>query len=131
MPLKRTSFKMENFETLNSIAEEFHIKKQALKIFGLDDLFERGSHYVTLHEEPPTFYNSKPDILMEEESQTFCSIFSEDKSKSKIKSDGIISQNVSLVKLISQGDILTSEFDTEDADPVLTSQNEEQNNQET
>lgn len=114
---------MENFESLNTIIDEFGIRKSTVALFGISDLLENGEDYVEVTDRPVHLEDGYlPDIVTDDNNNTnddqFCSIFS----------DGLeitqITQENSFVfeKLHSEKEILSSEFDMDHGEPILTSE---------
>lgn len=128
--------KMENFENLNTILDEFNIKKATLEVFNLAKLYEFGT---TLEQVsiPPTEYGDQvPNVVFDEQDSSFCSIFSDSIEQPNSTQPSQISQfsqqsqfastQVSWCsqynsKLLSDGDILSSDFGLDPAAPILTS----------
>lgn len=112
---------MGKFETLNTIVGNLQIKESTLTLFGLDELMERGREYTELEEEPPPIFQNHPEIVMEDGDDSFCSVFAENDTMQSIDTQ-ITTPDTLATKLKSDGDILTSEFDNELLEPMLTSQ---------
>lgn len=110
---------MEKLEALNTIIDEFHIKQTTTAIFGISDLIDKGKSYVEVSVPPAQLESGYlPDIVYDDDSQNdnFCSIFSEQPDVTQI------TQNSTFEKLHSDNDILSSEFDIDPQEPILTSE---------
>lgn len=111
---------MEKLEALNTIIDEFHIKQTTTAIFGIADLIDKGKSYVEVSV-PPTHLESGylPDIVYDDDSQNdnFCSIFSE-----QLEVTQITQNDTTFEKLRSDNEILSSEFDIDPQEPILTSE---------
>lgn len=128
---------MENFEPLNAIVDEFQVKKSTLAIFGLDQLYERGT-YLRFGEFEPVSSRYLPIITHDDEEPEFCSIFSEPDSLYTTQPTQLTQQPIQLdqltamgqgaqptvkdlTKLVSDREILSSEFE-EQSTPLLLSE---------
>lgn len=128
--------KMENFESLNTILDEFKIKKATIEVFNLGKLYKFG---ITLDQvsAPPTSYGDHvPNVVFDEQDSSFCSIFSDPAGQPQSTQQSQFSQfsqqsqfsstQISRLsqfnsKLVSEGDILSSDFGLDPAAPILTS----------
>lgn len=114
---------MENLEGLNTIMDEFHIKKNTAVIFGISGLLNSGQLYVNVPQ-PPTHLESGylPDIIYDQdENDNFCSIFSELLERTQITQVFHV-QDSTFEKLHSENGILSSDFDYDPQVPILTSE---------
>lgn len=112
---------MEKLEPLNAIANEFQIKTATLQIFNLDQLFYEGKAYSVLAL-PPSHLETgiMPQLVFEDKDHNFCSIFSDSASTEATNSTQVTSCGPSL-KLVSEAEILSSDFDVDQASTILTS----------
>lgn len=117
---------MESFEPLNAIIDEFQIKKGTLSIFGLDALYQRGKDF--RFDDIELIDSIDPVTLtFDDDEPPFCSIFSEPDSTYTTQPTQASQIDARLhsrapVKLVSDGEILSSEFDQERTSPVLLSE---------
>lgn len=118
---------MENFESINAIVDEFKYKKGTLAIFGLDSLYEQGKSFQFGVPEPSVPNPDPPSIVYEDEDPSFCSIFSDPDSLVQTTQATQLTQLTSQVprsiaKLLSDLEILSSEFDLDHSQPILLSE---------
>lgn len=120
---------MENLEPLNAIVDEFRFKRSSLEIFGLDVIYEQGKKYEFSDFEPKDFNDKPPTIIFEDEEPSFCSIFSEQDCQqtqtSQITNDTQkrqVCHGEFALKLLSDREILTSDFCKEQSSPLLLSE---------
>lgn len=112
---------MDQLETLNDIAEEFEIKTTTLQTFKLEQLFLEGKRYSVLPEPPRHFeIGNMPQIVFEEKDQSFCSIFS-DAENSCFRNSTQSTDCTPVLKLVSEPEILSSDFDADRMTTILTS----------
>lgn len=123
---------MENLESLNAIVDEFKFKGGSLEIFGLEILYEQGKNYEFIDFEPKDYSDEPPTIIFEDEESSFCSIFSEQDFRqtqtSQFTNEITIQHNFRdsneavILKLLSDKEILSSEFGDEHSSPLLLSE---------
>lgn len=112
---------MDHLETLNAIVEEFDIKTSTLQVFKLDQLFLEGKKYSVLPKPPRQLESGiMPHFVFDDKDQSFCSIFSDPASGDGSNSTQITDCIPSL-KLVSESEILSSDFDVDQAATILTS----------
>lgn len=110
-------FSMNNFDTLNRIVETHDIKLKVLAVYGLDELVKQGENYLTL----TSVLNENghmPEIIYEDIDPSFCSVFSDSLEFAFHSPNTSLQSND---KLQSQGTILSSEFEHEKRETILTS----------
>lgn len=110
---------MEKLEALNTIIDEFHIKKTTSAIFGISDLLTKGESFVEVAQPPAHLETGYlPDIMYgdDDENDNFCSIFSDQPETTQITQ-----KDSTFEKLHSDNGILSSEFDIEPDVAILTS----------
>lgn len=116
---------MQNINSLNDIADEFNIKPPTLSIFQLEELYTLGKSFERLTERPkvPPCSGSY-DIVFDLGNESFCSIFLAipDGAKTTELDNTILSEGQIDTKLISDLEILSSEFECDDAPSILTSE---------
>lgn len=109
---------MADFDSIQQIVEKNNIKLKTVAVFGLDELLKQAEHY-TVPTLLPEHLVHLPDISFEEQDGNFCSIFS-DQAETSMATQ--ITQEHSMnTKLRSEGAILSSEFDQEVPEAILTS----------
>lgn len=116
-PLNTILFSMNDFDTLNKIVETHDIKLKVLAVYGLDELVKQGENYVT-PAMVPNEIGLMPEIIYEDNDPSFCSVFS-DSFEFTFQSTNMSLQSND--KLQSQGTILSSEFEHEKRETILTS----------
>lgn len=115
---------MENFESLNTIVREFEIKKSTIALFGISGLVENGKNYVEVTDRPVHLEDRYlPDIVTDYDNNKhtddqFCSIFSDGLETTQITQENLFV----FEKLHSEKEILSSEFDMDQGEPILTSE---------
>lgn len=108
---------MNNFETLNDVVEKNGIKPKVLAVYGLDNLYQQAKNY-TIPSKVSEGIGAMPDIIYEDNDPSFCSVFSDGLDVSvqtQITDDSFNG------KLHSEGAILSSEFEYERSEAILTS----------
>lgn len=124
---------MENLEPINAIVDEFQFKKRSLDLFGLSELYNQGINYEFTVFDPKDYSDQPPIIVFEDEEPSFCSIFSEQDFQqtqtSQFTSDTRIIQfsgrdykELSALKLLSDREILSSDFEEDQSPPILLSE---------
>lgn len=112
---------MEQLETLNAIAEEFSVKTATLQAFKLEQLYLEGKKYSVLTNPPRHLETGYiPQIMFEDKDQSFCSIFS-DPATTDMSNSTQVTDCIPSIKLVSQPDILSSDFDADQVATILTS----------
>lgn len=121
---------MQKFESINAIVEEFQFKKTTLAIFGLDELYHQGTK-IQFGDFEPVHTDNVIEIVFEEEDPSFCSIFADDSTmdtQSTLPTQNTQVLQVAMagtsapMKLVSDGDILSSEFELDRSEPFLLSE---------
>lgn len=110
---------MNNFDTLNDVVEKNGIKPKVLAVYGLDVLFKQAENY-TIPSMVIEGTGPMPDIIYEDNDPSFCSVFSDGPDVSmqtQVTNDSFNG------KLHSEGAILSSEFEHERSEAILTSDN--------
>lgn len=118
---RKMSFpKMKTLATLNGIIDKNGISPKTLAAYGLHDLYKQGFHYEPLMLIPDERHNHLPEILFEDDNDKFCSVFSESEELS-FQTHPTQLDHQPTTKLHSEATILSSEFDQERSEAILTS----------
>lgn len=112
---------MENFESLNAIAEEFKIKESTLALFELDLLLRQGKAYHNASHTRPRFLDTAApfEVVYDTHEASFCSIFLD-----SVFSEPTASAQPTNTELMLRSDIevLSSEYDPGLPPVILTSE---------
>lgn len=112
---------MEKLESLNAIVEEFQIKASTLRVFKISELVLEGKNYDVVAESPRHLETGNvPNFLFEDRDQNFCSIFS-DSIVSNESHCTQITESLPNIKLLSDAEILSSDFEPDQGATILTS----------
>lgn len=112
---------MEKFESLHAIFDEFNIRKSTAALYGISGLMQNGECYVETPDRPVHLENGYlPDIISEANSyDQFCSIFSDQFETTQVTQE---QNSLQYEKLHSEREILSSEFEMDQGEPILTSE---------
>ncbi|PVH20391.1 hypothetical protein CXQ85_002179 [Candidozyma haemuli] len=110
---------MTHIESLKDIVVKHDIKHRTLAVYGLDDLVKQADHYTVPSEIREEDVGPMPDILFEDNDPSFCSVFS-DQINHSMQTQATQEPSFN-AKLLSEGAILSSEFEQELPEAILTS----------
>ncbi|GEQ70235.1 hypothetical protein JCM33374_g3911 [Metschnikowia sp. JCM 33374] len=115
---------MEHLGSLNEIVDEYKFKTSTLSIFHLAELYVLGNGIERLAERPAALpHNTSYDIVFDLGNESFCSIFSGAAETTDLQDETtILSENNLNAKIVSDSEILSSEFEQENPQPILTSE---------
>ena len=115
---------MEELQSINEIVSHYNIKTSTVSIFCLDEVVAFGKGIQRLQHRPTApICSNQYDLVFDLGRESFCSIFLEDEFRSDSRDMESSSHWVkSEPKLVSDPDILSSDFDIEALESILTSE---------
>lgn len=117
---------MENFESLNAIVDEFKIKQSTLSIFCINSSYRLGKELKVVSSPPKHSLSDRPiEITFDSKDDAFCSIFLDCFQNSNTSSLSCPNTEMQGQKLKFESDMLSSDFDDDFLQAILTSSNSE------